>query len=193
MTADPIKLFQDWYTVARDSSPLRYPGAVCLSTVDPEGFPDARFVDLKSVSDTGFVFCTRYDSFKGISLSATPRAALAFWWDHIGRQVRVIGSAERVSEAEADAYFQERPRDAQITTLASHQSAPLEDSRALERRLQELQAEFRDAEVPRPAAWGGYRVAPARMEFLSFKATRLHERLQFRRRGTTWESRLLQP
>lgn len=190
---DPIALFREWYDSARDTSLLKHRGAVCLSTVDQEGFPDGRFVDLKTFSESGFVFCTRFDSAKGVALAANPRAALTFWWDHIERQVRVLGPVERISDADADRYFQQRPRDAQLTTWASHQSAPLEDLAALERRVREMQIEFADAPVPRPAEWGGYRVAPTRLEFLTFRATRLHERLQFYRTGDVWSKRWLQP
>lgn len=190
---DPLELFRTWYSLARETSQLKHRGAVCLSTVDQDGFPDGRFVDLKAFSEAGFVFCTRSDSAKGHALAANARAALTFWWDHMERQVRVVGPVLRTSDAVADRYFEERPRDAQITTWASHQSTPLDSVEALEQRVREMQAEFGDSPIPRPDEWGGYRVVPDRMEFLTFKATRLHERLQFQRSGSTWCKRWLQP
>ena len=190
---NPFEVFGDWYDEAQEASPLRHRGAVCVSTVDPEGLPEGRFVDLKTFSDAGFVFCTRFDSPKGFALAANPRAALTFWWDHVERQVRVVGPVQRISDAEADRYFRDRPRDAQLTTWASHQSAPLDDLAALEQRVVEMQGAFADAPVPRPAQWGGYRVSPVRMEFLTFKASRLHERLLFSRDGDAWSRQWLQP
>ena len=145
---------------------------MCVSTVDPQGLPEGRFVDLKTFSEDGLVFCTRYDSRKGLSLAVNPCAALTFWWDHIERQVRIVGPVQRIADAEADRHFQGRPRDAQLTMWASHQSAVLNDPAALELRVREMRLKFADAPVPRPAAWGGYRVNPSRMEFLTFKATR---------------------
>jgi pyridoxamine 5'-phosphate oxidase len=190
---DPFKLFREWYNSVQETSPLKHRGAVCVSTVDQDGLPDGRFVDLKAFSESGFVFCTRFDSAKGLALAANPYAALTFWWDHTERQVRVVGPVQRVSDADADRYFQQRPRGAQLTTLASHQSAPLDSIAALELRVREMQVEFADAPVPRPAEWGGYCVIPMRMEFLTFKATRLHERLQFYRSGDAWSKQWLQP
>jgi pyridoxamine 5'-phosphate oxidase len=190
---DPIELFRQWYASAREASSLRHPGAVCVSTVDEGGFPDGRFVELKAFSKFGFVFCTRFDSAKGLALAANPRAALTFWWDHLERQVRVVGPVERISDADADRFFQERPRDAQLASWVSRQSAPIDDLEALEVRLRELSLAFAGAPIPRPPEWGGYRVIPWRMEFLTFKETRLHERLQFHQAGETWRRRWLQP
>jgi pyridoxamine 5'-phosphate oxidase len=190
---DPLTLFREWLSVARETSALGHPNAVCVSTVDAGGAPDARFVDLKEVSEAGFVFCTQFESQKGQELARDPRIALTFWWDAIGRQVRVAGTVTRVPEAEADRFFAERPRDAQLASCASRQSEPLDDPVLLDRRLEELRARFAGTEIPRPRDWGGYLVVPKRLEFLTFRANRMHERLLFRREGTAWNQQWLQP
>ncbi len=166
---------------------------MCVSTVDEHGLPDGRFVDLKEVSGDGFVFGTHLDSRKSHALDLNPSVALTFWWDHIERQVRVVGRAQRVSDVEADALFSARSRDAQITSSGSQQSAPLQDPVQLEQRLSALRRRFTDMAVPRPDRWGGYRVIPSRMEFLTFLATRMHERVLFQRGVQGWERSLLQP
>jgi pyridoxamine 5'-phosphate oxidase len=190
---DPLTLFREWFAEASDASPLRHPGAVCVSTVDADGVPAGRFVDLKAVTDAGFIFCTQLDSDKGLALAVHPGVALTFWWDHMERQVRVAGNAQRISDAEADVFFEARPRAAQLVSCASRQSAPLPDPALLEARLTALQDEYAGAPIARPQNWGGYLVTPVRIEFLSFKQNRMHERLLFRRDGSVWRQEWLQP
>jgi pyridoxamine 5'-phosphate oxidase len=193
LLTDPLVLFRDWFADARATSPLQHPGAVCVSTVDSHGAPDARFVDLKQVTDEGFVFCTRLDSAKGLALTRDPRVALTFWWAHIERQVRVAGTARRISDGEADSFFQQRSRDAQLISSVSQQSAPLSELVVIEQRVSQLEHELAGASVQRPREWGGYVVIPSRIEFLTFQATRMHERRLFSRTSAGWEQGLLQP
>ena len=190
---DPLRLFREWYAAARQASPLAHPDAVFVSTSDEHGFPEGRFVDLKAVSESGFVFCTHLDSRKARALATNPNVALTFWWDHIERQVRVVGRAERIADADADTYFQARSRDARLTSWASQQSAVLPDPAQLEQRVEAARRRFHNADVPRPVHWGGYRVVPSRIEFLAFRANRRHERLLFERRGHEWTRTWLQP
>ena len=191
--SDPLLLFSAWWEMSRTDSQPKHPGAVCLSTVDEHGVPEGRFVDLKEVSDQGFVFGTHLDSPKVRALAANPQVGLTFWWDKVERQVRIVGRAERLSDSAADALFAARPREAQITSWASRQSAPLLDSAAFEQRLSDTRRRFADADVPRPQHWGAYCVIPARIEFLEFQASRVHIRTLFERDATGWRRSLLQP
>lgn len=190
---DPLALFRAWWEMSRIASQSKHPGAGCLSTVGEDGVPEGRFVDLKEVSDEGFMFGTHLDSSKARALAANPDAALTFWWDGVERQVRIVGRAERLSDDAADALFAARPREAQITSWASQQSAPLLDSSAFEQRLTDARRRFADVDVPRPQHWGAYCVIPARMEFLEFRASRIHIRTLFERDATGWRRSLLQP
>ncbi len=189
--SDPLVLFRAWWETSRTLS--KHPGAVCLSTVDIHGVPEGRFVDLKELSDDGFVFGTHLDSPKAQALAANPQVALTFWWDHVERQIRVVGRAERLSDDEADALFATRPREAQLTSWASQQSAPLLDATAFEQRLVDTRRRFAEVDVPRPQHWGAYRVVPARIEFLEFRASRIHIRTLFQREPAGWRRSLLQP
>jgi pyridoxamine 5'-phosphate oxidase len=193
MTQHPINIFKEWYGYALEGSPLQHPKAVCVSTIDQNGIPEARFVALKEVSEKGFTFCSALDSPKGISINANPNVALTFWWDHIERQVRIQGKALPISNAEADQFFAERRRDAQLTSLVSKQSNVLENPEILEQQLQEFTTQLAGKPVPRPDNWGGYHVNPVRMEFLKFQENRLHERTLFIHNGYGWTSCLLQP
>lgn len=192
---DPISLFTRWWAEARAGAPsLRQPGAVCLSTVAEDGAPTARFVDLKAVDPGGFVFCTALGSRKAAHLRREPRVALTCWWDALGRQVRVQGRAVRLSEEEAGHWWAQRSRAAQVATLASAQSRPLADEATLRARVEAVAAAHEGQPIPRPEAWGGYRVTPTQIEFLTFGQDRLHRRELFVRGADgAWRSELLQP
>ena len=193
MPENPIAKFDTWYTEVRRPGTLKHPTAVCVSTVDRAGQPEARFVDLKRFDESGFVFTTSFDSPKGISLYHNSAIALTFWWDHFGRQVRVRGSAARLSLKENQELFRQRPRDAQLATWASRQSVILEDPKALHVSFREVQEKFDIEEIPCPDYWGGFLVIPLSIEFLTFQSDRLHQRILFTRNSGDWDVVILQP
>lgn len=190
---NPISRFQLWWKEALSNSPLQQKSAVCISTIDENGFPSGRFVDLKSVDDSGFTFCTYLDSAKGKHIQQNSKVALTVWWDHVGYQVRVIGEATPVSEADAIHFWKTRKRSAQLTTTAFQQSQQMASEDELITRMQAAALEFTDKEVPKPANWGGYIIRPRSIEFLTFAETRLHLRELYKRDSDTWIKSLLQP
>ena len=188
---DPFDQFARWFDEAVAAS-LPEPNAMTLATVDATGRPAARIVLLKSVDARGLVFHTNYASRKGSEVDADPRVALLFFWAELERQVRIEGSAERVSAAESDAYFAARPRGSQISAWASPQSAPVPDRAWLEAQVAAVQARFA-SDVPRPGNWGGIRVVPSRFEFWQGRESRLHDRLVWTREGDHWTIGRLAP
>ena len=193
MAVDPIARFRRWYADAvRAGGPL--PDAVALATADRRGRPSVRYVLVKQVDPRGFVFFTDARSRKGDELRANPHAALAFYWDTLGRQVRVEGRVREVTPAEADAYWETRPVESRLAASVSRQSAALARYADLLRRWRRLGAQHRAGVVPRPNAWTGFRIAPTAIEFWTRGPHRLHQRERFTRaRGGRWTSRLLQP
>lgn len=189
---DPLEQFRRWYAEAEGTG-IRAPHAMALASAAPDGAPSLRMVLLKGVDERGFVFYTGYVSRKGAELDANPRAALLFYWDPLGRQVRIEGRVERVTEAESDAYFATRPRGAQLAAAASRQSAVLLDRDEIEARVSELERDLAHGEVPRPETWGGYRLLPATYEFWQHREDRLHDRLRYRRANGTWAIERLSP
>jgi pyridoxamine 5'-phosphate oxidase len=191
--ADPLRQFAAWYRDA-GAAGVRLPEAAALATASADGAPSVRMVLVKSFDEDGFLFFSNYESAKGRELAVNPRAALLFYWDPLGRQVRVTGTVERTSSAESDAYVRSRPRESQLSALASPQSQTIDDRLALERRVAELKQRFGDGELPLPANWGGFRLAMEAVELWQQRDDRLHDRLRYRRGdGADWVLERLAP
>jgi pyridoxamine 5'-phosphate oxidase len=189
--ADPLRQFEKWFEQALRGGMVE-PNAMTLATSTPDGHPSARIVLLKHVDAAGFVFFTDYRSRKGTELAANPHVSLCFWWDALQRQVRITGTATRVTREESDAYFRTRPHGSRIGALASHQSAPLASREILENEVKRLDASYPD-DVPLPAHWGGYRVTPDSIEFWQGRPSRLHDRIVYTRDGGNWTLSRLSP
>ena len=188
---DPLRQFDAWFAEARAA--VRAPEAVAVATATPEGEPSVRMVLAKGWDDKGFVFFTGYESRKGAELESNPRAALLFYWDPLGRQVRIEGPVARVSCEESERYFHSRPRGAQLAALASSQSGVIDGREELEARYAALEREYDGYDVLLPAAWGGFRLTPGSYEFWQHRENRLHDRLRYRRSGGRWTIERLGP
>ena len=193
-SADPVKLFEAWLADAVKSE-INDPNAMTLATVDASGLPDARMVLLKGVDARGFVFYTNLQSAKGAQLAGAMKAALVFHWKSLRRQVRVRGEVERVSDAEADAYFETRPHGSRIGAWASQQSRVLASREALEAAVAHFNLKYPGGDIPRPPHWSGFRVLPAQMEFWHDRPFRLHDRIAFLRadNDASWRKERLFP
>ncbi len=178
--ADPLELFSRWLKEAEQGD-LPLPNAVNLATVDAGGQPRARMVLFKGLETEGFVFYTNYHSAKARELELRPDAALTFWWEPPGRQVRVEGTVRRLDEEISDAYFKTRPRDSQIGAYASRQSEEVADHHQLERQYREIEQRFEGQEIPRPEFWGGYVLVPNLIEFWQDASGRMHDRIRYQR------------
>ncbi len=192
---DPLVAFQGWLRYAETNGEMNYPNACTLATVDPDGKPEGRIVLVKGVDDDSVHFYTNYRSAKARSLQATPHAALTFYWDGLGRQVRIRGGVEPLPDEVSDAYFRTRPRLSRLGAWASKQSRGLGSREVLEERLREMKERFGDGEIPRPPHWGGYRLVPLEVEFWAAGDHRLHDRFRFRREapGEGWVVTRLYP
>jgi pyridoxamine 5'-phosphate oxidase len=152
-----------------------------------------RMVLLRGADERGFVFHTNYESRKARELDENPRAAICVHWHALEEQIRIEGRVERLTDVESDAYFSSRPRGSQLGAWASKQSAPLPSRETLEEEYREIERRYEGRPVPRPPFWGGYRLAPDRIEFWFGRPDRLHDRLLYTRQGEGWTIERLYP
>jgi len=193
ISPDPFEQFARWY---REAAADPRADAMALATATADGAPSVRFVLLKGLDRRGFVFFTNYESRKGRELAGNPRAALAWYWSHEGpgRQVRVTGPVERLSQEESEAYWRTRPRESQLAASTSRQSEAIAGRDDLEAEYAGLAAAFEGRDVPLPPTWGGFRLEPEVIEFWQHGEHRLHDRLQYTRRPDgTWRIERLAP
>lgn len=174
---DPMALFDRWFEQA--SATEVDPTAMSLATATRDGRPSVRVVLLKGFDPRGFVFYTNYNSRKARELTENDRASLLFFWPSHERQVRIDGTAGRVSPEESTAYFGSRPLESRISVYASRQSAPVESRKTLDELYEAAAARFADGNVPRPDWWGGFRLVPHTFEFWQGRTQRLHDRLRY--------------
>ncbi|HEU5058093.1 MAG TPA: pyridoxamine 5'-phosphate oxidase [Kofleriaceae bacterium] len=190
---DPFELFGRWFEAAV-AFPIELANGMVLATAGAGGAPAARVVLLKGWDRSGFVFFTHHGSRKGTELEANPAVALLFWWVPMARQIRIEGRASRIASAESDAYFASRPRDSNLSAMASEQSRPVAGRDALEERYAQWERAWHGHELVRPEGWGGYRVAAEQFEFWQGRPSRLHDRLVYRLNADlTWTRERLYP
>ena len=186
-----IALFKLWHALLGRSSPDA--NAMTLCTVDAQGRPSSRTVLLKGADARGFIYFTNYDSRKGTELAANPNAALTFFWPELERQVCVAGTVTQLPKAESEAYFHSRPRGSQLSAWASNQSSVVPNRAALESQWKEVEARFPE-EIPLPPNWGGYILAPTRIEFWQGRPSRLHDRFSYTKQPDgSWKLDRLSP
>lgn len=178
VASEPMDQFHGWFEEYRATDPLE-PTIMTVATVDAHNQPWQRVVLLKAYDSQGLVFFTNYESNKGQHLGANPNASAHFFWINMERQIQVQGRVEKLSRAEAEAYFHSRPRESQLGAWASAQSRPLPSRAELEAKFNEVSERYQGQDVPLPEYWGGYRLCPNRMEFWQGGANRLHDRVEY--------------
>ncbi len=194
LAADPIAQFQKWLHDAI-AAELAEPNAMILATVAADGQPSARTVLLKAVDTGGFSFFTNYQSHKARDLAANPRAAITFLWVELERQVNIEGRVTKLPHEDSAAYFKLRPRGSRLGAWASQQSEIIPGREGLEARMAQLEAQYPGDDIPLPPHWGGYLLAPGRIEFWQGRPSRLHDRLRYSRPTTdgSWKIERLSP
>jgi pyridoxamine 5'-phosphate oxidase len=190
---EPIAQFSQWFAAAKRCKAIEDATAMCVSTLDTDDLPDGRMVLLKEFNDRGFVFYTNLHSVKGRALQKTPKAAITFYWAPLKKQVRIQGKIEIVTDTEADAYWNTRPRLSQLGAWASKQSEVLSSRAILLKDMAKLLFKYPAGPIPRPPFWTGIRVIPRKIEFWQGRPNRLHDRFLYTKRGGRWQIARLYP
>ena len=190
---DPMTFFKNWFDQANETQAIEEANAMTLSTLGLDDFPKSRIVLLKALIEEGFVFYTNYQSEKGTSIAHHSKVGLAFFWPPLERQVIIKGEAVKLTNEASDAYFQSRPKGSQIGAIVSDQSKVISDRSIMEAKLEALEIEYAEKDVPRPEHWGGYLVKPQCIEFWQGRPNRLHDRIRCQLQGNFWNIERLAP
>ena len=189
---NPIDLFKNWFAKAKETE-INDPNAVAVATVDKTNQPSVRMVLLKGLSDKGFVFYTNFNSKKGSDLKINKKSSMCFHWKSIRRQVRIIGIVEKVTDKEADDYYNSRPYKNKIGAWASSQSEILNKRDDFIKKIETYEKKYPSNDVPRPTHWSGWRLLPSQIEFWLDGEGRIHERLNYKKEKGSWKKELLYP
>lgn len=193
MLDDPIEQFDKWFLEAIDAD-IPDPNAMTLATLDANNIPSGRIVLLKGVDRRGFVFYTNYTSDKAKDLGINSQCSLLFYWGELERQIRIVGSAQKVPSEESESYFHSRPRASQIGAWASLQSSEMESDLDMKQRFEKYEKKFQDLEqIPYPEFWGGYVIQPSQFEFWQGRPSRMHDRIVYKKKEDSWTLKRLYP
>jgi len=190
---NPIEHFKIWFLEQIENTGVKIPNACCLTTIGLDGFPNARFISLKEITNDGFIITGTLTSRKGNEIWHSNNVALTFWWAETDRQVRIQGEAAMVSEEVADNYFAERNRESQIVSIISQQGDEISVIEELVEKYNALDSESNGKYLKRPDNWGGYCISPVRIEFMEFNSSRLHDRKLYELVNNEWVLKQLQP
>lgn len=189
----PFTLFSNWFSEVEKAGGVDEANAMTITTTGLDGFPKARIVLLKHFDENGFVFYTNYTSEKGKAIGDNNKVCISFFWPNLERQVIIKGIAQKIDEELSTRYFLSRPRGSQLGALASDQSEVIKSRETLEKRLESLENEYLNKEIPKPKSWGGYCITPIEFEFWQGRANRLHDRIRFSNQKKDWKVARLSP
>tara|TARA_E500000331_G_scaffold251980_1_gene242295 strand:- start:674 stop:1300 length:627 start_codon:yes stop_codon:yes gene_type:complete len=191
---NPLDLFEEWFNEAKKTE-INDPNAISLATTDKNMIPSVRMVLLKNYNQNGFVFYTNLNSRKSIDIKNNPNAAMCFHWKSLLRQIRITGKISKVSDEEADEYYNTRSFGSKIGAWASNQSSILKNREELYKLIKDFEEKYsNENKIPRPAHWSGWNLKPYEIEFWLDGKDRIHQRLLYKtKESKTWERFLLSP
>ncbi|MHA7057832.1 pyridoxine/pyridoxamine 5'-phosphate oxidase [Aquimarina sp. M1] len=190
-TEQPIMLFKKWFDKELNLTKVQIPTAVCLSTIGIDNFPNARFVSFKEIINDSFIITGPLNSRKGIEISKNHRVALTFWWTATERQIRIQGTASKISEKLAKKYFDSRNINSKAVSSICEQGEETNDLELLNKKVLDKITE--NEKISKPRNWSGFSINPIRIEFMEFRETRFHDRKLFEFENGRWNMKQIQP
>ena len=192
LNQDPLKQFSTWFQIAIDAE-VNEANAMAISTITQEGTPRSRYVLFKDIVDDKLVFYSDYQSSKGREIDNNPNISGLFFWPELHRQIRLEGVISKTSNEVSGNYCSSRPRDEQLSAIASSQSTEIKGRETVEEKIQELEKEFEGKDIQRPDNWGGYAIDISFWEFWQGRRSRTHDRFIYVKNNNSWEITRLSP
>ncbi|MEC7878382.1 MAG: pyridoxamine 5'-phosphate oxidase [Bacteroidota bacterium] len=192
MKNNPIEEFKLWFEDAKKNNIVE-PNAMILSTLSNKGLINSRTVLLKNIKDDGFIFFTNYESKKAIDIKKNNIVSSVFLWKKIERQIIITGNSIKIPRNESTKYFHSRPEKSKIAAWASKQSSELDNTNKLLERFKYYELKFKGKKIPMPNYWGGYIIIPNSIEFWQGRASRMHERIIYKKTENKWIKMRLYP
>lgn len=193
MNNEHIQKFEEWFNKELKLTKVRIKTACCLSTIGTDGFPNARFISLKDVTDEGFIITGSISSKKGIEIESENKVALTFWWTETEKQIRIQGKAEKITDELADHYFSKRNRESQIVSAIFKQGEKAKDYPSLKEEFERAKFKLSNKIINRPQNWNGYLIKPERIEFFEFMPNRFNKRTLFELKNNHWTKKIIKP
>ena len=192
MKNNPIEEFKLWFENAKNNNIVE-PNAMILSTLSKKGLINSRTVLLKNIKDDGFIFFTNYESKKAIDIKKNKIVSSVFLWKKIERQIIITGNSIKIPRDESTKYFHSRPEKSKIAAWASKQSSELDNTNKLMERFKYYEMKFKGKKIPMPNYWGGYIIIPNSIEFWQGRASRMHDRIIYKKTENKWAKMRLYP
>jgi pyridoxamine 5'-phosphate oxidase len=168
--------------------------AIVISSIGKgSGYADARYVNLKYVTDDSLIFFSNYKSKKGLQFTEHNSSLITalIYWNSINTQIRIRGEISICDSKFSDNHFASRSDNKNALAISSYQSQKIDSYESVQKNYQDALISC-DLSI-RPEFWGGYKIKPVYFEFWKAHKYRLNKREVYEESNGNWDYFLLQP